>query len=1308
MLSADRQSILLEYIPGFHPPVVGKLDNVEYTQYDFDDSRRPATVIPGSPDLKIRSFLIQCMSRSGNRIEIVKADYENISNVLLSPVADTREDEVSPVSSYQMDNTYYGNASFVPEQIVALDNISETRGAILGELRISPIQYNAATRQIRKYTHIIVRVVYGNDGPANRIADPLTEKLAINSDYIPSSTPAKQRLKTAVLYNSVLSSGQWFRFNISDDGIYKLTGTDLIAAGIPQTTDPKTIKIYNNGGLEVPASVTASYINDLKENAIFRHDGGTLNQLDASDYILFYGKGVRGWTYNAGNKTFSHYLNHFTESNVYWLTYGGSQGKEITQAAADPSLPFRVNTVEGKLFREDEMINILSSGRDWVGQAFNSGDQITYVHPLFALDASQQINYKFHIGSRSSSASLFTIYEHNTQLTSAGLLSTHVGDYFYKQFMDAVVPKSQVPNFSDGQSQLRFSFTSGSSSASGYLDWYEIFYRKFPVAQNDLFTFHTPDTTGSTQFAVGGFSNGEVVVFDVTRFDSTVTIPSQKISADTSLFQIPLVVGSVHELYAVGQTGFKSPGTLFRVSNQNLHGSPTEADYIIITHPEFAPAALRLKAFREQPGNNSLRSLVVDVNQIYNEFGGGLPDPAAIRNYLRYAYTNWSSYPKYVLLFGDGDYDYKRISASGPNWIPAWETVESFLPLWTYASDDDYVTFDAGRRVALGAGRLTVRSLQEANTVVDKIIDYESNPEPSMWKQRVTFVADDGPAGAGEANNFFLHTSQADALSGNIPGLFEVRKIYEYEYPTIYTPAGRRKPDVNLAIRDQINQGTLVLNYTGHGNPRLWAHEAVFVRESDFPYLHNKGKYFILVAATCNYSYFDAINDQSSGEVLSAMPDAGTIGVFSATRVAFAGDNYDLNKSIYKYLMNTDSIGNTIPVRLGDVIYKTKQDNYGGTADNDRKFFLLGDPALQINFPKMFASIDTINNVPNNQPIQLQALSKASLKATILDSTSTPVTDYNGKAIVVVYDSKKNVTLEDFAGSTRLTFSFKKQGGILFRGEQSINNGILESKFVVPKDISYSNEFGRISLYFWNASTDGAGYSTNIRIGGTDTTADNDTQGPTISLYIDNYNFRSGDVVSASPLLIASLRDEHGINTSGTSIGHRIEAWLDNSSQSLDLSDYYQSNVDSFQSGTAQYPLTALSPGTHRLMVRAWDTYNNSSSAQTVFDVITSVGLQLSNVYNYPNPFSASTVFTFQHNQLDVIDAEVKIYTVAGRLIQTLEKKNVADSFVAIPWDGRDREGDQIANGIYLYKIKVKTQDGRLSSESLGKLSILK
>ena len=508
---------------------------------------------------------------------------------------------------------------------------------------------------------------------------------------------------------------------------------------------------------------------------------------------------------------------------------------------------------------------------------------------------------------------------------------------------------------------------------------------------------------------------------------------------------------------------------------------------------------------------------------------------------------------------------------------------------------------------------------------------------------------------------------------------------------------------MNKAIVDQINEGTMLLNFSGHGNPDLWTHEHVFVRESDFPLLANKGKYFFLIAATCNFSEFDGIGQPSGGEVLVTMPNAGAVAVFSATRAVEEPFNEANNVAFVQQLFLTDSHGRVLPERLGDVVYRTKQGYPFEDVTNDRKYFLLGDPALQIGFPPMFASVDSINHQPSSQLTQLRALSKASMSATVRDSAQQRISSFSGSAQVVAYDADQTVTLNDPDAGL---ITYKIEGGALFRGSESVTGGNVSAQFIVPKDISYGTDFGRIRMYFSNGSTDGGGFTTNIVFGGVDSSAPVDTKGPDIRLYLDNRGFRAGDVVGAAPLLIADLSDSSGINTSGSGVGHRLEMWLDDNGQSTDLSPYYQTNQNTYTSGTALFPLGSLPRGSHKLRLRAWDTYNNASSSETIFEVVVGSGLQLSNVFNFPNPVRSATSFTFQHNQVVPINAEVKIFTVAGRMIQSLKVYDVSSQFVQIPWDGRDREGDVLANGVYLYKIIASTQDKRFTSEALGKLTV--
>jgi hypothetical protein len=197
-------------------------------------------------------------------------------------------------------------------------------------------------------------------------------------------------------------------------------------------------------------------------------------------------------------------------------------------------------------------------------------------------------------------------------------------------------------------------------------------------------------------------------------------------------------------------------------------------------------------------------------------------------------------------------------------------------------------------------------------------------------------------------------------------------------------------------------------------------------------------------------------------------------------------------------------------------------------------------------------------------------------------------------------------------------------------------------------------------------------------------------------------------LVSEKPVLYVDLADSSGINTSGSGIGHRLEAWINNSAQSKDVTEFYSSKLDNYREGTVEYRLESLPHGKNFVRVRAWDTFNNASTAETYFEVTSSDQLRISEVMNYPNPFARNTSFTFRQNQLIPLNIRIKVYTLAGRLIQSLESSSQGEPFIRVPWDGRDRDGDLVANGVYLYKLIVRTVDGRFSSEALGKLSVLK
>jgi hypothetical protein len=398
-----------------------------------------------------------------------------------------------------------------------------------------------------------------------------------------------------------------------------------------------------------------------------------------------------------------------------------------------------------------------------------------------------------------------------------------------------------------------------------------------------------------------------------------------------------------------------------------------------------------------------------------------------------------------------------------------------------------------------------------------------------------------------------------------------------------------------------------------------------------------------------------------------------------------------------------------------------------GNNINDQKFCFMGDPTMQLQFPAGYASIDSINTepvdsvggTPRTSPIRLKSLSHVTLSGSIRDAQNAVDPSASGTVAVTLNDATRLVTITAFVPERRdengnlipaLDWPYRAPGSVVYRGESSVQNGRFTASFIVPKDILYadSTERGRLAARFTGPSTDGLGITSLVSVGGTDSTAPADGRGPDIRIYVGSRGFRGGDVVGENPALIVDLKDSSGINTSIAGIGHRIEAWVNNGAAGQDVTEFYTARLDNFQEGTVQTSLRGMTPGRNTVRVRAWDTYNNASTAETFFDVASTDQLRISDVFNYPNPFAGATEFTFRQNLLTPLTVKVRIYTVAGRLVQSLDAAVAGDPFIRIPWDGRDRDGDVLANGAYLYKLIVATADGRFTSEVLGRMAVLK
>lgn len=1309
ILSSDARTLVFEYAPIYSDTSLINAGNKEFRKVVFSGGVVPELSKPGSAQLQKRIFNVGVPGEFGTTYEVLSTSYKEISGEIL-PVPQVFKDGDFHGYKHSIGEDYY-NSTF-SDELVSFGEYGIARGLKVQSFVVSTVQFNAAANKIRLYSNIIIRINFPAGGEfAKTPADDFVSNVVLNFDIAKFWVDEKPDRLNKITDNSVLASGRWFRFEAPEEGIYKITRSMLATLGIDASTvDPRTIKIYNNGGKILPENHTLPRPTDLVENAIIV-TGEADGRFDESDYILFYGRGHSFWDFDSTSSEIIRMRHSYSDKNYFWITSGGNFGKRVQEKPSlNQTADFIQTTSEAFADYEVDRINLGKTGRQFFGDDFSSAvTSRTYMNNLHNRDNSQPVKYNVRFAVGTSNGMELILSDNGNQLVTQNLAG--YGTALYR--VGRIHAFSTIFNnpLPENRSVLTFKVNPTSVTAAGYLDYFEIEYRKHLVANSNFLLFFSDPNSGVVEYQLGGFSSSNIKVYDVSDYSNIKLVTPKPGWPSGSEFRFQSAeLNTVRTKYiAVGNDTYKSPVNTAEVANSNIRGETTGAKFIIITHQNFIEAANRLKTYRETQAVPTLSTIVTDVNNIYNEFSCGVMDVSAIRDYIKYAYENWQIKPEYVLMFGKGTYDYRNIEGYNDNFVPTWQTVESIILIFggdSFSSDDFFAQINGvDFRVDLAIGRLPVSSVAEAENVIDKIIHYETGIENGNWQNLITLVADDGIGSGGdyEGTRHTLPTEQIAEIE--LPGYFDKNKIYAAAFPEVITGQGRRKPAVNQAIIEAINNGTLFVNYIGHGSPELWAHEYIFEKSVALPLMQND-EYFFMCAATCDFGYFDIPNFQSSTEAMIFLQNRGAIAGISSSRLVTSGENHDLNNRIIRNIFTQTRDTLNLPVTLGRAVYNSKQTNFPTV--NDRKYFLFGDPTLRLRIPQYFANVDSVNGLPLTSDVQLKALSKTSINGVVLRPDSTIWEDFSGEGLLTVFDSERLVRIPSIS-SVNAPFNMKVQGGVIFKGRVSITGGKFSADFVVPKDISYENQNGKIVLLFYNNQSYGIGYTDNVIVGGTDTTA-NDGKGPEIEIYFDDISYGNSFLVGPNPKLIVKLFDETGLNTTGTGIGHKLEGVLNEQENNpIDFTNYFVGDLDAGgRSGQINYLFNNLEFGEYSLLIKAWDVFNNLSSDVTYFSVVNDGELVLRDVYNYPNPFTSATTFTFNQNLTQPIDVKIRIYTIAGRMIKEIEKFNISDRYVTIDWDGRDGDGSILANGTYLYKLNVKTINGDLSRSVTGKLAVIR
>lgn len=1112
--------------------------------------------------------------------------------------------------------------------------------------------------------------------------------------------------------NSVLAQGSWAKYRIAKDGVYKLTHAQLSSAGILSGSVPSDkVGVFGFGAYALGFSTGIERPGDILEQPIKMVDGGD-GTFDSGDYFLFYADGPDRIEYSNGS--FSRSRNTFDRYSYYFVSSTEGSGKRIeTQEAVDPNLvSYQQESYTFLSFHENDLVNVGKTGRRLYGEAFefvrNQNFSLSSATPVSGSTAKITVavgsasrggisNFKVTVGGANYNIGLPNIG--SSQYT----LASRATQTFNIQPSGSSIPVS-------------LELEKGGDDVKAWLD-----YLMFQCATRDILpkgeVYHISiNGTDSVFKRVSGFLNSGSDYWLVDKWGSPCQLNVQNNNGNLSLLIPANKLGRIVEVQG---TNYPSPSFTGKVNNQNLH-SIAGQDYIIIYPKVFEVPAKRLADFHRSRGL-SVRTVL--VSDIYNEFQSGSRHVIGIRDFLRHVYVKDPSKLKYALLFGDGSH-YNLDGVEGnTNFLPTYQSLQSEFELQTFVSDDffgqlemdegapesneepGYIPIDDGD-MDIAIGRFPVSNLTQANNVVDKVIRYMTGPPEDVfgdWRNVMTFVSDDTDGNGSGQEKFHLEDANTltDWIISRYPG-FNVQKVFSDAYKQESTPGGSRYPAVNKIIKDRVQDGALIVNYTGHGGEVGWAHERIL----DIATINswtNRYRMPVMVTATCEFSKFDDYTRTSAGELCLLNPNGGAIALLTTTRVVYANPNFEINLDFVQNLFKWYDLGGV--VRLGDVYRDTKRQYVNSSGGiNHLNFSLLGDPALELAMPRNQVVTTKINDKEfSSFSDTISALSLVKLEGEVRDFQGSPLSDFNGEVDVQVLD--KAVTIRSLGNDfPDVQLPFQVRNSLIYKGKATVEAGKFTVRFIVPRDIQLKEGTGLIRYYAHSDETDANGGESELMVGGISDAAIADDLGPDIRLYLNDLDFFSGDVTGENSTILAFLSDTSGINTTGTGIGHDIVAYLDNDLQNgIVLNDFYVADKDSYQSGSLSYPLDGVASGTHRLTLRAWDNNNNPSERSIEFLVRNSGDPFVEELLSYPNPATSHVDIRFTHNQGGyATSALLEIYDMQGRLVanRKWEVSNQEKGRAEYRWDLKNNNQSTIIPGTYVYRVTLENNEGKTASMS--------
>ena len=1109
--------------------------------------------------------------------------------------------------------------------------------------------------------------------------------------------------------SSKLATGKWVKIAVRESGIYQITADDARNWGLG--SDLSQIHVFGYGGAPLNEVMNGdNYADDLPQMPVVR----------TSDRILFYAQGPTTWKRFNSRLEQMQVQHPYANSGSYFVT-NDSRFSDIepVKASNEPAGSV-ITTYLERLYHEQDIINPGETGRVYLGESFLTNKSQTFKFSLDNMVAGSDIKVLTSFAAKCDEASSTLTYSYNGTplpvLNEDLVMNTSSSDYY------DITSNMAVKSFKlDNADELNYTvaYSCPITPKLARLDYITVNYERLLALRNGSLCFGLQSAQMARTYRLSGCGS-TTRVWDVTAPYAPVQLNTQ---GDEGTVSFSPSVSGRREFVAFDESGtYSHPELLGEVSNQDIHGEPTP-DMIIISPSAYLEQARRVAKLHER--NDHFRVLVLEQDKVYNEFSSGTQDAMAYRRLCKMFYDRGISDDGhrlgYLLLMGCGSYDNRLIGtdANTLNYphLLTWQSPYSKDDGSSITTDDFFGAVEDGsgtgynERINVAVGRMIVKSVTEARTVVNKLTKYVESPIYGAWKNQALVVADDENKG--------VHMEQSDTLVVRARANGGKDMMYNYVYIDAFNAVSaggaRNYPDARTKMFTALREGVLWWNYVGHASTQNWTGEGLLMRSDVETQLFYK-RLPVLYAATCEFCCFDN-STLSSGEHMFLNPNGGVIAMICPPRKAFIADNGALTSAVGRYVFARDEQGK--PRRLGDIARLAKND-LRSNSDNKQRYFVIGDPAMRLAYAPYNARVETINGKPvdpDNMPV-FKAREQVEFSGSIIGSDGELMPNFNGAIVSTLYGPEQSITTHGYYSDPKhpeegVKVTYEDRPNRLAINVDTVIGGRFTVRVIIPSEVDYENyRPALINLYAYDRrdSLEAMGGNSDFYIYGYEDEEVTDSIGPKIILMgLNNEQFADGSDVNESPLLLATVSDESGVNFSSAGIGHSMTLTLDGTNSYNDVTSYYTPLfADQGTKGSISYQLNDLAKGPHTLRLRVWDVYNNMSERTLSFNVVNGLAPEIADVYCAANPASVETSFYVRHNRPDaVVSVTIEVYDLMGRRVWSTTQSGRSDMYTSTPvtWDLTDVAGRRVPRGIYVYRATIST-DGIKEATKAKKLAV--